>query len=322
VNERHAFKDANACGLNRRAEHFLRTVTLFTVIVPFLGFLVSLVALWRRCVYPLDLAVLGVMYILTLSGVSVGFHRLVTHRAFQTTLLLKVCICIFGSMAGQGPVLFWAATHRRHHSSSDRTGDPHSPHLHGRGLTNFVRGFWHAHTGWMLRPELSSWVRYVPDLLKDRQIFLINRLYFCWVTLGLLLPAIFEGSILVSWHGFLRGLLWGGFVRIFLVHHVTWSVNSVCHIYGQRPFNTNDRSTNNFPMALLSFGEGWHNNHHAFPNSAFHGLRWWQIDFSGYFIRALRWSRLAWNVKYPSESMLGALDRNANFSNETTGRLL
>jgi stearoyl-CoA desaturase (delta-9 desaturase) len=250
------------------------------------------------------LALLAGMYAATVIGIGVGFHRLVSHRAFQAHTAVKGALCILGSMAAEGPVLFWAATHRRHHSSSDREGDPHSPHLHGAGALNSLRGFWHAHVGWMFTPEITGWGYYVPDLLKDRTIFAINRQYFIWVFSGLLAPTLLGGLLTGTWRGVFDGFLWGGLVRIFLVHQTSWSINSICHIFGRRAFDTRDQSTNNFWIALLSFGEGWHNNHHAFPHSAMHGLRWWEVDLSGYLIQLLKRLGLVWNVKIPTDHMI------------------
>jgi stearoyl-CoA desaturase (delta-9 desaturase) len=295
-----AGKAPGAIRPNERARRLARRVALVTVVLPFFGVVGAIILLWGKGVGWLELSLLAVMYAATITGIGVGFHRYVTHRAFQTNNALKTVLVILGSMAAEGPVLFWAATHRRHHSFSDREGDPHSPHLHGDGALNSLRGFWHAHTRWMLSPEMTGLGYYTPDLLRDPVIFKLNQLYFVWVLAGLLLPAIVEGLWRRSWAGALYGLLWGGLVRIFMVHHASWSINSICHLYGSRPYQNRDRSSNNFLMALLSFGEGWHNNHHAFPSSAMHGLRWWEIDFSAYIIRTLEKLGLAWNVKRPA----------------------
>ncbi|HEY6122028.1 MAG TPA: acyl-CoA desaturase [Pyrinomonadaceae bacterium] len=297
--------------LNAKATRLARRVALATVILPFLGVIVSIVLLWQRAFGFVELTLLIVFYVFTILGIGVGFHRLFAHRGFQTGTATKVVLAVLGSMAAEGPLLFWAAIHRRHHSYSDRDGDPHSPHLHGEGAWNTLRGFWHAHSGWMFRPELTGWAYYVPDLLRDRLLFQINRLYFVWLSLGLILPSVIGGLVTMSWRGALLGFLWGGLVRIFLVHHTSWSINSICHIYGGRPFQTRDFSANNFWMALLSFGEGWHNNHHAFPSSVRHGLEWWQIDISGYVILAMRAVGLAWNVKLPSTRMLAEARKKA-----------
>ncbi|MDB5338929.1 MAG: acyl-CoA desaturase [Planctomycetaceae bacterium] len=297
--------------LNPAAAKVLRRTALVTVVLPFLGMLMAVSLLWQRWVYPIDLAVLAVMYALSIIGIGVGFHRLVTHRAFETYPPIKAVLCILGSMAAEGPVLFWASIHRRHHAASDREGDPHSPHLHGATFLEAMRGAWHAHVGWMFVSNTSQLGRTIPDLLQDRVLLRISRYYLVWAGLGILLPGVVEAMIVPSVGGFARGLLWGGFVRIFMVHHVSWSINSICHLFGTRPYSNSDHSTNNILMALLSFGEGWHNNHHAFPSSALHGLRWWQIDFSGYIIVLLRTVGLAWNVKVPTRTQ-----QNSRYANQ------
>jgi stearoyl-CoA desaturase (delta-9 desaturase) len=284
-----------------RARAVERRVTLVVVIVPFLGLIAAIILLWRSMVGPIALWLLVVMYVANILGISVGFHRYFSHRAFQTTQPLKIILAVLGSAAAQGPVLFWTAIHRRHHSFSDRPGDPHSPHLYGEGYRNFWRGFWHAHTGWLFSGEANDWAMYVPDLMRDRTIFKINTLYPLWVALGLAIPLVIGGVLSRTWWGAAEGLLWGGLVRICLTHHTSWSVNSICHIFGSRPFRSKDLSSNNFWLAIPSFGESWHNNHHAFPSSAFHGLRWWEVDLSAYVIRCLRALGLVWNVRVPSD---------------------
>jgi stearoyl-CoA desaturase (delta-9 desaturase) len=203
-------------------------------------------------------------------------------------------------MAVEGSLLKWVALHRRHHQHSDRPGDPHSPHLHGQGVWCVLRGLFHAHIGWVFRADPPDLDRYVKDLSRSRLLRIVSALFPAWVALGLLLPAIMGGVITLTWMGAWTGLAWGGLVRIFLVHHVTWSVNSVCHLWGFRPYQSGDESRDNYVFGVLALGEGWHNTHHAFPTSARHGLRWWQPDVSYYVIRALAWMGLAWNVKLPS----------------------
>lgn len=287
--------------LNARAYRLQRRVTLVTVLTPMAGLIVAVTHLWGEAVGAIELGLLAGMYSLTVVGIDVGLHRLVAHRAFQTTATLRACLCIFGSMAAQGPVLFWVAVHRRHHALSDRPGDPHSPHLEGHGVRGVLRGFWHAHTGWLFTHELPRAARYVPDLIRNRSVRRISRLYFVWVALGLAIPAGLGGWLHGSLQGALMGFIWGGLVRMFLVQHVTWSINSICHLYGSRPFRNADYSANNAWLALLSFGESWHNNHHAFPSAAFHGFRWWEVDIAGYVIRALGWAGLAWDIKRPAD---------------------
>ena len=260
---------------------------------------------WWQVGWP-ELAVLLGAYALAGFGVTIGYHRLLTHRSFETQRPVRLMLAILGSAAGQGMVIRWVATHRRHHQQADREGDPHSPHLHGHGLFGTVRGFWHAHLGWAFDADKPRLARSVPDLLADRWMLLVDRLYFLWVGIGILLPAVLLGGYFHSWQGFWAGVIWGGMVRICLMQHVTWSVNSVCHIWGARPFNSADLSTNNFAVAVLSLGEGWHNNHHAFPTSAKHGLRWWQFDPSYLIIRSMQRVGLAWNVRQPTTGAMAA----------------
>jgi len=272
-----------------------RTFNLLGVVVPFIGVLVAVVLLWNRAVDAVDLGILAVMYLLTGLGVTVGFHRLLTHRAFQTYPWLERTFAVLGSLSVEGSVLDWVADHRRHHAFSDREGDPHSPHVgHGSGL----RGLWHAHVGWLLETQgQADWKRYAAELYEDPAMRSIGRRFPWLVLLSLLVPAV-AGFVLDEFtlKGAALGLVWGGLVRIFFVHHVTWSVNSVCHFFGRRRFDIEDRSTNVGWLALVSFGESWHHNHHAFPRSAYHGLRRWELDPSGLIISAMARVGLAWNV--------------------------
>ncbi len=272
-----------------------RTANLMGVMVPFVGALVAIVLLWNRAVDAADLAILGVMYLLTAVGITVGFHRLLTHRAFRTYSWIERLLAVLGSMSVQGSVLDWVADHRKHHAHADREGDPHSPHVgHGSGLA----GLWHAHVGWLLETQgQADWKRYATELYEDRAMRRIGRWFPTLVVLSLLVPTA-AGFVLDGFTvgGALRGLIWGGLVRIFFVHHITWSVNSVCHFFGSRRFDVEDHSTNVGWLALFSLGESWHHNHHAFPRSAKHGLRWWELDPSGLIISAMERLGLAWNV--------------------------
>jgi stearoyl-CoA desaturase (delta-9 desaturase) len=255
--------------------------------------------LWDRFLGPRDLAILIAMYLLTAVGVTVGFHRLLTHRAFQTHAWLRYVLAVMGSMSLQGPVVDWVADHRQHHTFTDEEGDPHSPHAgHGAGLGGMVRGLWHAQVGWLFEHHgQASSRRYAPDLLADPTMRRINRSFPLIALFTLALPFVLGlGLSGGSLRAGLTALLWGGLVRIFLVHHVTWSINSICHFFGSRRFETSDRSTNVFWLALPSLGEAWHHNHHAFPRSAFHGLRWYELDPSGWLILALARVGLAWEV--------------------------
>jgi stearoyl-CoA desaturase (delta-9 desaturase) len=272
-----------------------RIANLAGVVVPFAGILAAVVLLWQRAVDGIDLTIFAGMYLITAMGVTVGYHRLLTHRAFQTTPWLERTLAVMGSLSVQGSVLDWVADHRKHHAHADEEGDPHSPHVgHGSG----VKGLWHAHTGWLLETQgQADWKRYARDLYEDPAMKRIGR-RFPWLVLATLVIPTVLGFVL---HGFtlggaLRGYIWGGLVRIFLVHHVTWSVNSVCHYFGRRRFATDDESRNVFWLALPSLGESWHHNHHAFPRSARHGLRWWEFDLTGLIITGLERVGLAWNV--------------------------
>jgi stearoyl-CoA desaturase (Delta-9 desaturase) len=272
-----------------------RNANLVGVVLPFLGVLAAIALLWDQAVDWIDLAVLATLYLLTGIGVTVGFHRLLTHRSFQTYPWLERTFAILGSLSVQGSVMDWVADHRKHHAHADKDGDPHSPHVgHGSGL----RGLWHAHTGWLLETQgQADWKRYARDLYEDPPMRQIGRRFPLLAVVSVVVPTL-AGFVL---HGFtlggaLRGYIWGALVRIFLVHHVTWSVNSICHFFGRRRFGIEDQSTNVAWLALPSLGEAWHHNHHAFPRSAHHGLRWWEIDLSGLLISALERVGLAWNV--------------------------
>ena len=272
-----------------------RIANLTGVVLPFVGVIAAIVLLWNRAVDLTDIGILVVSYLVTAIGVTVGFHRLLTHRAFATYPWLERTFAVMGSMSVQGSVMDWVADHRKHHAHTDREGDPHSPHVgHGSGLS----GLWHAHVGWLMETQgQADWKRYAPDLYEDPGMRRIGRRFPALAVLSLLIPTA-AGFVL---HGFtldgaLRGLVWGGLVRIFFVHHITWSVNSICHFFGSRRFDVDDHSTNVGWLAVLSLGESWHHNHHAFPRSAYHGLRWWEVDPSGLIITGLQRVGLAWNV--------------------------
>jgi stearoyl-CoA desaturase (delta-9 desaturase) len=282
----------------------LWAANLFAVVLPFVGLGAAVYSLWGWGFSWVELALLLGLYVLTSLGITVGFHRLFTHRAFETYAVVQVILAVLGSMTVQGPLLKWVALHRRHHAHSDRPGDPHSPHLHGRGIMGLLRGLWHAHLGWVFQADPPDLSRYVKDLRRSTLLRVVSALFLVWVVLGLLIPAVLGGLLAGSWRGVWYGLAWGGLARIFLVHHVTWSVNSICHLWGGRPFRTDDQSRNNFLFGILALGEGWHNNHHAFPTSARHGLRWWQIDVSYGVIRALALLGLAWRVALPAHRPL------------------
>jgi stearoyl-CoA desaturase (delta-9 desaturase) len=275
-----------------------KLANLGAVVIPFLATLAAILLFWNRVVSVTDLTIMGVMYVITAGGITVGFHRMLTHRSFRTHKPTEYMFAILGSMAVQGSVIAWVADHRKHHAHTDVEGDPHSPHVgHGDGTAGVLRGLWHAHTGWLLSEQgRADWKRYAPDLYEDQGMRRINRYFVPLVVLGLAIPALAGYLLTGSLLGAATGLLWGGLIRVFFVHHVTWSVNSVCHFLGSRRFDVEDRSTNVFWLALPSLGESWHHNHHAFPRSAVHGLRRWELDPSAVLIGAMERVGLAWNV--------------------------
>jgi stearoyl-CoA desaturase (delta-9 desaturase) len=274
-----------------------KLVNLLGIAAPLAGLALAVVLLWDRMVGPTELAILAVGYVLTGIGITVGFHRLFTHRSFQTYRVVRWAFAVLGQMGVQSDVITWVADHRKHHQYSDHDGDPHSPHGFGPGISGALRGLWHAHVGWLFEASgRADRQRYAKDLLADRGMRVIARLCFPIVLLSLLIPALVSWALIGGWYGFLAGLVWGGAVRIFLLHHVTWSINSICHFLGRRRFDSGDESRNVWWLSWISFGESWHNNHHAFPTSAFHGLRRVEIDPGGWLILALERTGLAWKV--------------------------
>jgi stearoyl-CoA desaturase (delta-9 desaturase) len=275
-----------------------KIANLGAMVVPFVATLAAIVLLWGQVVSWHDLALFAVMYVITAAGITVGYHRMLTHRSFRTHKPTEYVFASLGSMAVQGPVIAWVADHRKHHAHTDVEGDPHSPHVgHGEGVVGVLRGLWHAHMGWLLSEHgRADWKRYAPDLYEDRGMRILNRRFVTLVMLGLAIPAVAGYLLTGTLLGAATGLLWGGLVRIFFVHHVTWSVNSVCHFLGSRRFEVEDQSTNVFWLALPSLGESWHHNHHAFPRSAVHGLRRWELDPSALLIAGMERVGLAWNV--------------------------
>ena len=237
-------------------------------------------------------------------GITVGFHRAFTHGAFKPNRPLKIALAIAGSLAIEGPVARWVADHRKHHAFSDAEGDPHSPWAYGESKRGLIKGFFFAHTGWLFDVEQTPIEKYAPDLLKDRDIIRISRLFPLWVAVSLFAPAILGGLATWSWHGALTAFFWASLVRLALVHHVTWSINSVCHVWGKHPFRTRDRSGNVAWLALLSGGESWHNLHHADPTSARHGVLRGQVDTSARIIELFEWRGWATDVRWPRAERL------------------
>ncbi|MGI8427335.1 MAG: acyl-CoA desaturase [Actinomycetota bacterium] len=284
-----------------------RRVSLAVTVIPFIGTLIAVPLLWGHGIKLADVMIFLALYCISGLGVTVGFHRMFTHRSFEGHKWVRGALAIAGSLALQGPVIRWVADHRRHHAFSDAPGDPHSPHLEeAQGLKGVISGLWHSHMGWFFDTENTKVSRFAPDLLKEPAMRKIDKLFPLWVAASLVVPALLGLVITRSWAGALTALIWGGLVRIFFLHHVTWSINSICHFYGKRPFRSEDHSTNNWLLSVVSFGEAWHNNHHAFPTSARHGLEKWQFDPSAAVIRFMERRGWVWNVKVPSQTQLMA----------------
>jgi stearoyl-CoA desaturase (delta-9 desaturase) len=299
-------------GLNARARRRERWVALAVTVGPFLGFLAAAGLVAARGLRPWELVLLVVAHVLGMVGISVSLHRYFSHGSFQTSRPVRLVLLVLGSMAAQGPVLYWAANHRRHHSHSDEPGDPHSPHVgRGGGPLGALRALWHAHMGWVFEHEIAEPGRYIPDLLRDPWLVRANRHYFTWVLLGLALPAAAGGAWTGTWAGAGLGLIWGGLVRIFLGQQSVACINSVCHVWGSTPFRGGGQSRNNALVAIASLGEGWHNNHHAFPYAAVFGLRWWQVDPLGWLVRGLAVVGVVWNVKAPTPASVLAAVRTS-----------
>jgi stearoyl-CoA desaturase (delta-9 desaturase) len=279
-------------------ESLHRTITGLITVLPFIGLGIAIWQTWQRSLTWTDVIVFVIVYVGTGLGVTVGFHRLLTHRSFKTSPFLRGFLAALGSAAIEGPVISWVADHRKHHAFSDRDGDPHSPHVgYGPGWRGELRGLFHAHVGWLfIHTQRGARERYAPDLLADPVIERINRQFLLWAVVGLAVPFGLGVAIGHSIKSGLTCLLWGGLVRMLVVHHVTYSINSLCHTFGRRPYATGDESRNLAWLSPFTFGEAWHNNHHAFPTSAIHGLRRWQFDPSAYVIIALERLGLVWDV--------------------------
>jgi stearoyl-CoA desaturase (Delta-9 desaturase) len=262
-----------------------RAVTLVGVTFPLIATIFAVVKLWQRDVVPIDIVLLVGLYLITGFGITIGYHRFATHRGFQSGPIVEFILLALGSMAVEGSVLQWVATHWTHHVHADKPGDPHSP----------LEGLFHAHIGWMFTSAQGVPERDARHLLQDRVAIFVSRTFGVWVAVGFVVPYLIDG-----W----RGVLWGGLVRVFITHHLTWSVNSVCHQFGRRSFETPDQSRNEWIVGLFGLGEGWHNNHHAFPESPFHGLHWYEIDLSGYLIRLLERARLIRGLRRVSKQRM------------------
>jgi len=277
------------------------------VVVPLLALVAAVPVAWGWGLRWADVVLAAVFYVVSGLGVTVGFHRYLTHGAFRAARPLRVVLAVAGSLAMQGPVISWVADHRRHHAYADKEGDPHSPWRYGTSAGAVARGFWHAHMGWLFDRDRTNAERFAPDLLGDRDMVRVDRLFPVLTAGTLLLPAMVGGLVSWSWTGALTAFFWAGLVRVALLHHVTWSVNSVCHMIGDRPFRSRDRSANFWPLALASFGESWHNSHHADPTCARHGVRRGQLDISARLIWLFERFGWVWQVRWPTPQRLAKL---------------
>ncbi len=286
------------------------TVSVYAfVIVPLLALLLAVPVAWGWGLGWTDVVLALVSYVISGLGITVGFHRYFTHGSFKANQVLRVALAISGSLALQGPVIDWVADHRRHHAFSDREGDPHSPWLFGTGPRALARGFYHSHMGWLFGRDQTNEARFTPDLLADRDLVRVDRLFVLWATVSLVLPGVLGGLLTMSWWGALTAFFWAGLVRVALLHHVTWSINSICHMIGEQPFASRDHSRNVWPLAVLSFGESWHNLHHADPTCARHGVQRGQVDISARVIWAFEKLGWAHSVRWPTPKRLAKLAR-------------
>jgi stearoyl-CoA desaturase (delta-9 desaturase) len=280
-----------------RRDLLRRLSYLMVLVVPILCLVVAIVVFWNTLVGPGDIALLVGLYITSALGVSVGYHRLLTHRSFRTRPAIRYALATLGTMAVEGPPTEWVATHRKHHAFADHSGDPHTPHGHGPGLRGALRGLAHAHAGWYLNPmPVEELRRYAPDMLADRGMRLIDRHQPVIIVSGLAIPFAIGFALSGSFSGAVSALVWGGLIRIFLVHHVTRSIDSICHFFGERRYASNDESRNVAWLSIISFGESYHNNHHAFPAAAYIGVRRSDVDIAGLCIKGLERCGLAWHV--------------------------
>lgn len=279
------------------------TLLLF-ITVPFLALLAAVPLAWGWGVSWLDVGLLVFFYYLGCHGITIGFHRYFTHGSFKAKRPLRIALAIMGSMAVEGPLVRWVADHRKHHKFSDAEGDPHSPWRFGETVPALMKGLWWAHIGWMFDEEQTPQDKYAPDLIKDKAIRTISRQFVLWTAVSLALPGVIGGLVTMSWWGAFTGFFWGSLVRVALLHHVTWSINSICHAVGKRPFKSRDRSGNVWWLAILSCGESWHNLHHADPTSARHGVERWQLDSSARLIRWCEQLGWAYDVRWPSRSRI------------------
>jgi stearoyl-CoA desaturase (Delta-9 desaturase) len=297
--------------VGRRKNYSQLAVYIF-ILVPFAALIAAVPLAWGWGLTWVDVILAVIMFQITGHGVTIGYHRFFTHGSFKAKRPLKIALAIAGSMAVQGPPIIWVADHRRHHAFSDKEGDPHSPWLFGTGPVAIAKGFWHAHMGWLFDRDLTNKERFAPDLMADKDIVKVNNTFVIWTVLTFGLPALAGGLITWSWWGALTAFFWAGLVRVAILHHVTWSTNSICHMIGDRPFVSRDKAANVWPLAILSFGESWHNLHHADPTCARHGVKKGQIDTSARMIWLFEKFGWVHSVRWPTPQRLAKISAGAD----------
>ena len=277
---------------------------MIIAVVPLVCTILALYLAYRNGVSWTDMTLLVGFYAITMFGITLGYHRQFSHRSFKATPAVRVALAIAGSMAAQGSVVYWVSNHRRHHQYTDLPGDIHSPYVRDEGDMDIVTGFWHSHMGWTFGHKMTNALLFAKDIYRDSAISRTNRLYYLWVFLGFALPTLIGGLVAQSWYGALTGFLWGGMVRMFLCYHFVNGIDSVTHVFGTQPFKSDDHSVNNALWAMPTLGEGWHNNHHAFPSSAVFGLEWYQLDPGAWLLRGLQKLGLVWDINMPTAEMI------------------
>jgi stearoyl-CoA desaturase (delta-9 desaturase) len=297
--------------LNPRSARAKRVVALVTIGVPAIGFAVAVYLIVSGKATALDYWLFGVFYAIQMFGITIGFHRYIAHKSFKTSRLFEGVLMITGSMAMEGPLTFWVSTHRRHHRFADELGDPHSPNLSGAGFAGRLKGLWFSHIPWMLSDQESRVDAFARDVLRDRRLMYYSQTYFLWALLGLFVPAGLGFAIGGTLADAFSGFVFGGLARVFVANQAAWSVGSISHMFGSRPFVTKDNSANNWPVAVFTFGEGLQNNHHAFPSAYRHGMRWWEPDVSGWVLALLGKAGVVWDLRMPDrDTISGRLRRN------------
>jgi stearoyl-CoA desaturase (Delta-9 desaturase) len=304
--------------LNPKSARAKRVVALVTIGVPGIGFGIALYLMLTGTATALDYTLFVVFYAIQMFGITIGFHRYVAHKSFKTSRFFEGVLMITGSMALEGPLLFWVSTHRRHHRFADEPGDPHSPNLSGAGLRGRLTGLWYAHIPWMFSDEESRVTVFAPDVLRDRYLYTYNRTYPVWALVSLLLPGLLGFAIGGSLAAAFSGFVFGGLARVFVANQAAWCVGSISHMIGSRPFVTEDNSANNWPVAIFTFGEGLQNNHHAFPGAYRHGMRWWEPDVSGWVLTVLATARIVWDLRMPDRHVINSRLRRNHASSMAT----